>query len=196
MREAYTIRLSWFRVFVIFLSGRGWRRRGDSTPPRTAGFYNWLSTARSASPRKLEAPVQRYEVNGLNGFSGSVQWRFRVPAGVPAIGESCFRQSGGAAVIIGASPNAVTGPVQRSPRSCKWRLLPLRSFFFDRSNRRSSIFRGPPFCATIRSAVDTPTGEPAAARSFMTPSESDFRSQPAMNRVKFYAAPFRPLHPC
>jgi len=119
--------------FVIFLSGCGGGGGGGTQPPPPPqpDFTIGLSTSTvSIAQGSSSAPVS-VTVNGLNGFSGSVQVTLSgVPAGVTSNPASPFSVSSGqaVAVIIGASPNARRA-VHGLRAGCKRRSLSLRSFF-------------------------------------------------------------------
>src|SRR5258708_853615 len=106
--------------FVIFLSGCGGGGGGRTQPPPPPqpDFTIGLSTSTvSIAQGSSSAPVS-VTVNGLNGFSGSVQVTLSgVPAGVTSNPASPFSVSSGQAVaaIIGASPQPPTAHFPHSP---------------------------------------------------------------------------------
>src|SRR5260221_12456460 len=122
--------------FVIFLSGCGSGGGGGTQPPPPPqpDFTIGLSTSTvSIAQGSSSAPVS-VTVNGLNGFSGSVQVALSgVPAGVTSNPASPFPVSSGqaVAVIIGASPNAATGQFTISAQASSGILSHPAPFFLN-----------------------------------------------------------------
>src|SRR5258708_7124729 len=106
--------------FVIFLSGCGGGGGGGTQPPPPQpDFTIGLSTSTvNIAQGSSSAPVSVI-VNGLNGFSGSVQVTLSgVPAGVTSNPASPFSVSSGQAVAakIGPRPNPPARPFNAPPR--------------------------------------------------------------------------------
>src|SRR5258707_13349500 len=120
--------------FVIFLSGcGGGGGGGPQPPPPQPDFTIGLSTSTvSIAQGSSSAPVS-VTVNGLNGFSGSVQVTLSgVPAGVTSNPASPFSVSSGqaVAVIIGVSPHPATGQFTISPQAASGALSHSPPFSF------------------------------------------------------------------
>src|SRR5258708_32913947 len=108
-------------TFVIFLSGCGGGGGGGTQPPPPQpDFTIGLSTSTvSIAQGSSSAPVS-VTVNGLNGFSGSVQVTLSgVPAGVASNPASPFSVSSGQAVsvTIWALPTPTSRQLPTSPQS-------------------------------------------------------------------------------
>ena len=180
--------------FVIFLSGCGGGGGGGTQPPPPPhpDFTIGLSTSTvSIAQGSSSAPVS-VTVNGLNGFSGSVQVTLSgVPAGVTSNPASPFSVSSGqaVAVIIGASPNAATGQFTISAQATSGALSHSAPFSLT---VQTGVALNLPRSTFLRNdsvpAVDTPTGEPRRRQIVYDASgKRFFVANPAMNRVEIYA---------
>src|SRR5258707_309580 len=179
--------------FVIFLSGcGGGGGGGPQPPPPQPDFTIGLSTSTvSIAQGSSSAPVS-VTVNGLNGFSGSVQVTLAgVPAGVTSNPVSPFSVSSGqaVAVIIGASPNAATGQFTISAQATSGALSHSAPFSLT---VQAGVALNLPRSTFVRNdsvaAVDTPTGEPRRRQIVYDASgKRVFVANPAMDRVEIYA---------
>src|SRR5258708_1328021 len=140
-REAYTIRLSWFRVLGFSSGGVGVAAEGGTQPPPPQpDFTIGLSTSTvNIAQGSSSAPVSVI-VNGLNGFSGSVQVTLSgVPAGVTSNPASPFSVSSGQAgcLINGAPPPPAPGPSSPPAQPSPSTLTPPTPFSFPRPSTLS-----------------------------------------------------------
>jgi len=123
-------------TFLIFLAGGG--GGGTQPPPPQPDFTIGLSTTMVTIAQGSSSAPVNVSVNGVNGFSGSVQVTLSgVPAGVTSNPASPFSVSTGepASVIVGAAPSAA-GPVQHIRASDEWLSFPFRGTVADHSKRR------------------------------------------------------------
>jgi hypothetical protein len=179
-------------VFVIFLTGCGGGGGGGTQPPppRPDFTISLSATTVTIAQGSSSGPVN-VSVNGLNGFSGSVQVALSgVPAGVTSNPASPFSVSTGqpVSVIVGAAPSAATGQFNISAQATSGSLS---HSAFLLLTIQSGVVLNLPRSTYLRNdsvaAMDIPSGEPRRRQIvYDSVGKRLFVANPAMNRVEVY----------
>src|SRR6266403_1399002 len=181
-------------LLALVCAGCGGRAASFSQPPPppAADFSIGLSPSSVSVLQGATSPAINVTVNGLNGFTGSVQIALStLPAGVTSNPSSPFAVAAGATVpiLIGAAANAATG-----------------NFTISAEGTSGGLSHGANLTVTIQSAVgaalprtaytktdstsasDDPFGEPHHRHLAYDPANKHlFIANRAMNRVAVFS---------
>src|SRR5260221_9271738 len=152
-------------AFVIFLPGCGGGGGGGTQPPPPQlDFTISLSTTAVTIAQGSSSEPVNVSVNGVNGFSGSVQVTLSgMPGGVTSNPASPFSVSTGqpVSVIVGASASAATGQFNISAQATSGSLSHSTALSL---NLPSRVVVNLPRSTFLRNdsvpAMDIPSGEP------------------------------------
>lgn len=161
-------------------------------PPPAADFSLGLSPNSVSILQGATSPAINITVNGLNGFSGSVQITLSaLPAGVTSNPASPFTVAAGASVpiLIGAATNAATGNFAVSAQGISGGLSHGANLALTIQGAVGPAF---PRTAYVRtdsmSAADDPFGEPHHRHLAYDPANKHlFAANRAMNRVEVFS---------
>src|SRR5579863_620248 len=180
-------------AFAIFLAGCGGGGGGGTQPPPPQpDFTIGLSTTTVTIAQGSSSAPVNVSVNGVNGFSGSVQVTLSgMPAGVTSNPASPFSVGTGqpVSVIVGAAPSAATGQFNLSAQATSGSLSHSSTLSLT---IQSGVVVNLPRSTYLRNdsvaGVDTPAGEPRRREMvFDVVGKRLFVANPAMNRVEIYA---------
>jgi hypothetical protein len=185
-------------VIVLLLAlecagcGGGAESFTQPAPPPAADFSVGLSPNSVTILQGATSPAINITVNGLNGFTGSVQIALSgLPAGVTSNPASPFAVAVGATVpiLIGAAANAATGNFTISAQATSGGLSHGTNLTVT---IQSAVGAAPPRTAYVRtdstSAADDPFGEPHHRHMAYDPVNKHlFVANRAMNRVEVFS---------
>src|SRR6266849_5564463 len=181
-------------LLALECAGCGGGAASFSQPPPTpaADFSIGLSPSSVSVLQGATSPAIKITVNGLNGFTGSVQIALStLPAGVTSNPSSPFAVAAGATVpiLIGATANAATGNFTVSAQGTSEGLSHGTNLTVTIQSAVGAALPRTAYAKTdSTSAADDPFGEPRHRHMAYDPANKHlFVANRAMNRVEVFS---------
>jgi DNA-binding beta-propeller fold protein YncE len=191
-RFRHGVPLAVLLAFALLYEGCGGTSSSPPPPPPVADFTLSLSASSISITQGASSPAVSVSVGSMNGFSDAVQVTLSaLPVGVTSNPASPFSVTAGAStpVIIGASPNAITGNFTISVQGTSGTLSHSASLAVAIQSAVNSALPRTSYARTDSNAAsDDPFGEPHHRHIAYDPANKHvFIANRAMNRVEVFS---------